>query len=407
MKNIDIKKIIIALIILIAGGILIFYFFLSDKNNNSLNELTTFFPFEEGGANGTTQDNPVNTNPTTKIDPITGSLPILRKISETPVAGAIIFKDTYKEENEETNYIIRYIERATGHIYETSTTSFTLNRISNTTIPKIQEVIWLDKDSLIIRYLEDDDTIKTFSAQLITDNLGEKELEGVYLQDNIKSIIKLGEKIFYLLDNGKGSIGVKSDKDDKNREIIFDSPLKEWLITSVGDEYINFTTKPAITTYGFSFLFDTKTKEFKKVINKKMNLSTLMNNSFDILYSEYGKTNPKLSLFINENKINTDISIKTFPEKCVWNKENIYCGIPEGNLENYDLTKWYQGLISFSDEIWKINKETTTTEFLISPTEFDTNGLDIINPILDEDGNYLVFMNKKDLSLWVLKLFKY
>ena len=413
MKNINIKKIII--IIIIIGFLIGSYFLISNlfgnRNSSSINELNTFLPFEEETTGTDNKEDPITiNNPYGISTPTKGNIPLLRKISNTPVAGGYIFQPETDQQKDSENYsLIRFIERGTGHIYETSTNSLTQVRISNTTIPKIQETVWLDKDSLIIRYLDDSDIIKTFSANLITNDLGDQELEGFFLQNDIREIIKFGKKIFYLLDSGKGTIGVISDKNDENKKIIFENPLKEWLLKNINDKHISLTTKPAINIDGFLFLFNTETQILDKVIGGKPNLSTLMNKSFDTLYSEYGKLGPKLSIYNNQEGVSTDIFIKTFPEKCVWDKNEpiIYCGVPTEELTNYDLTKWYQGTTSFTDSIWKINTETGKTEFLISPSDFDVEDIDIINPILSEKGDYLLFMNKKDFNLWLLKLSKY
>jgi len=412
-NNINIKKIII--IIVIIGFLIGSYFLISNlfgnRNSSSINELNTFLPFEEETTGTDNKEDPITiNNPYGISTPTKGNIPLLRKISNTPVAGGYIFQPETDQQKDSENYsLIRFIERGTGHIYETSTNSLTQVRISNTTIPKIQETVWLDKDSLIIRYLDDSDIIKTFSANLITNDLGDQELEGFFLQNDIREIIKFGKKIFYLLDSGKGTIGVISDKNDENKKIIFENPLKEWLLKNINDKHISLTTKPAINIDGFLFLFNTETQILDKVIGGKPNLSTLMNKSFDTLYSEYGKLGPKLSIYNNQEGVSTDIFIKTFPEKCVWDKNEpiIYCGVPTEELTNYDLTKWYQGTTSFTDSIWKINIETSKTEFLISPSDFDIEDIDIINPILSEKGDYLLFMNKKDFNLWLLKLSKY
>jgi len=412
-NNIDIKKIVI--IIIIIGSLIGGYFLISNlfgnKNSSSINELSTFLPFEEETIGIGNKEDPITIdNPYDESTSTEDNIPLLRKISDVPVAGGYMFQPEVDQQKDTENYsLIRFIERGTGHIYETSTNSLTQVRISNTTIPKIQETVWLDKDSLIIRYLDDNDIIKTFSANLINNNLGGQELEGIFLQNDIREIIKFGKKIFYLLDSGKGTIGVISDKNNENKKIIFESPLKEWLLKNIDDKHISFTTKPAININGFLFLFNTETQILNKVIGGKPNLSTLMNKSFDTLYSEYNKLGPKLSIYNNQEGINTDIFIKTFPEKCVWDKNEpiIYCGVPNEELTNYDLTKWYQGTTSFTDSIWKINTETGKTEFLISPSDFDVEDIDIINPILSEKGDYLLFMNKKDFNLWLLKLSKY
>jgi len=412
MGNLDFKKIIIVLLIpVVLIGVYFIFSFFKNKSSSSLDDLGTFFPFlsesDTSGGNGVTSSDDLNLSNNNRLT--ADLIPILRQITNTPVAGATIFKKEVDEESgEKTDYIIRYVERATGHIYETTANALTQNRISNTTIPKIQEALWLDDKSLVIRYLDDNNTIKTFSAELTGDDLANQELEGIFLQDNIQEIIKFGNGIFYLLESGSGSIGVNSDKRDENKKIIFESPLKEWLIKNIDDRYINFTTKPAINISGFSFLFDTKTESFDKIVGEKMNLSTLTSNLLNILYSEYNKTGPQLFIYSNQEKTNTEVPLTTFPEKCVWNKKNtyLYCGVPSEKLSNNDLTKWYQGLILFSDNIWRIDTENNATEFLVSPLEFETGDIDMIDLILNKDENYLLFINKIDYSLWGLKLEK-
>ncbi|MEA2112716.1 MAG: hypothetical protein U9P50_01960 [Patescibacteria group bacterium] len=411
MNKIDIRKIIIVVVVLAIIYSVFFIFTNKKEQNQSINNLGTFFPFsnEESPSNNT-EDKPTDIDSYSYKEPSIESIPILRQITASPTSGMIIFEDDTEnnKESAEIDYSIRYIEKATGHIYETNTNSPTQTRISNTTIPKIQEAIWLDKESLVIRYLDEDDIIKTFSASIVESELGDKQLEGVFLQDDIQTLIKFKKGLFYLLESGQGSIGVTSDKDDENKKIIFNSPLKEWLIKNVDNRYINFTTKPAINVYGYSFLFDVETGSFDKIIDGKYNLSTLISNLFNILYSEYDKLGPKLYTYNNKKEVNTEVLISTLPEKCVWDEENIYiyCGIPFKELTNYDLTAWYKGNILFSDDIWRINAETNNLEFLISPTTIGVEEIDIINPILSENNDYLIFMNKRDFSLWSLKLKK-
>jgi len=412
MNKIDIKKIIIVVVVLALAYSIFFIFTNKKETTQSIDSLGTFFPFsnEESPSSSTTKDEQTNNNPYSYEDISVGSIPILRQITATPTSGMFIFEDNTKNNKElnDKNYFIRYIEKGTGHIYETDTNSSTQTRISNTTIPKIQETIWLDKDSLVIRYLDEDNIIKTFSASIVESELGDKQLEGVFLQDNIQALIGFKEGVFYLLESGQGSIGVTSDKNDENKKIVFNSPLKEWLIKNVDNKYINFTTKPAINVYGYSFLLNTETGSFNKIINGKYNLSTLTSNVFNILYSEYNKLGPKLYTYDNTEKISTEILITTLPEKCIWDEENIYiyCGIPTIDLINYDLTAWYKGIKLFSDDIWRINTELNTLEFLISPIDTGVGEIDIINPVLSKNDDYILFINKQDFSLWSLKLKK-
>ncbi|MCK4386785.1 MAG: hypothetical protein KAV41_01710 [Candidatus Pacebacteria bacterium] len=410
MENLDIKKIIIFLAVIGLSGFLILLFFFGQKTGEAPGggDFEAFFPFGEEPETGLGKDRQTIDYDRDILDDsqrATGEiLPLLRQITPEPVAGAILFR---AEKMGEDEYAIRYLEKATGHIYETTTKTVALKRLSNTTIPQVRDALWLDETSLLVRYL-DDDIIKTFSAQLIQDDAGEQKLEGEFLRDDIKEIIKFGGKIFYLIDGGEGSLGIISDPNGENKKQLFTSPLREWLIAPVDKQRVSFTTKPAAGVRGYSFLFNTKTNSFDKVLDNKLNLSTLTNSVLDILYFQNGSLGPKLYIYDNQKKINRRLPLSAFPEKCLWSADNvhIYCGLPSGDLSNKDLDRWYKGQTSFSDDIWKIDTETDALELLISPAEFSSAQIDAIKMSSDENEEYLLFINKKDFSLWSLRLKK-
>ena len=66
--------------------------------------------------------------------------------------------------------LVRFVEKGTGNVYEVGPDASEV-RLSNTTIPKIAEVLW-NKDGvhLVARYLKDGETetIQSYSAALIT-----------------------------------------------------------------------------------------------------------------------------------------------------------------------------------------------------------------------------------------------
>ena len=296
MQNQNIKKIIIySTIILFIGILSYFIFFKNNKTPSQPKDSDVFFPVGDVGKVDLGKDFDA-----LKDDPdylsnqnYNEQIPILRKISNEPVAGAIISP----LENEDY-YIIRYIEKMTGHIYETSTESLTIERISNKTIPKLNIAYWLDKDNLIFNYLDDNNIIKTFSASLQSIATStELELEGVYLQNNIQDITYFNEDLFYLVNSGSNSKGILVGVDNEKPKQIFYSPLQEWLISNINDKKILFTTKTSKETFGYSFIFNPITESFIKILDKKLNLSTLINKNSDILYSYNTKYGPQLSLY--------------------------------------------------------------------------------------------------------------
>lgn len=82
----------------------------------------------------------------------------------------------------------------------------------------------------------------------------------------------------------------------------------------------------------------------------------------------------------------------------------IYCAVPQDIAFGDYPDAWYQGLISFTDDFWRINTKTGETRLLARLNELSDESIDVTNPVLSTNEDYLIFNNKKDLSLWGLKL---
>ena len=70
------------------------------------------------------------------------------------------------------------------------------------------------------------------------------------------------------------------------------------------------------------------------------------------------------------------------------------------NQNNTFPDSWYQGVVSFDDRFILYNLTDLSTRIL---NETQTP-LDVIDPIVGPEDFYLVFINKKDLTLWSLNL---
>jgi hypothetical protein len=65
---------------------------------------------------------------------------------------------------------------------------------------------------------------------------------------------------------------------------------------------------------------------------------------------------------------------------------------------------WYQGEIAFSDTLVKIDKEgILPARTLIDPGS-QSEKIDAIRLQLSDDGSMLYFINKRDDTLWQLKI---
>ncbi|MSR73423.1 hypothetical protein EXS61_02395, partial [Candidatus Parcubacteria bacterium] len=149
--------IIIGIILVIVVGIFLFLYFTRDNKTNTLSDITTsirgFFPFGKGSA-ATPETDIVKTNPNQNpVLPDTNTAPPrLRQIYSLPVSGSEIFTVA-------SSTFVRFLEKSTGNVYESKTDKNTVERISNTTIPKVTEAVFVKKDAVLLRYLKDDSDI--------------------------------------------------------------------------------------------------------------------------------------------------------------------------------------------------------------------------------------------------------
>src|SRR3989338_638162 len=393
---------------------LIGYYFILTGNDDGSSEGTSlfrnFFPFGNNTDSGQTPrvetpelPAPQNENNFTKK---------LRKISDNPVAGAGIV-------DVKAGTIIRHIEKATGHIFETELFSPNQNRISNTTIPMVYDAIWGNRAlSLMARYLKEDDyTIDTYSLTVkevptlfaTSSPSAENTISGKIFPINLGDISVYGGSVFYLEQNQDSSIGYISNFDGKNRKQIWNSPIKELLSQYVNPKTVALTTKPESGVLGFLYFVDTSSGSVRKILGEVPGLSTLVSpDASQIIYlSDGGGT--LLSIYNPKAAYVRTLSQVTFPEKCVWSRKDstvMYCAVPKESIGYGDLITWYKGFVSFTDDIWKIDTKNNTANIILNLSNESGEPIDVIKPLLSDNEQYLVFMNKRDNTLWSLDLTK-
>ncbi|MFA5838715.1 MAG: hypothetical protein WC849_02150 [Candidatus Paceibacterota bacterium] len=401
-------KIIIVLIvsILILAGLIYYYFFLRGATPTSEfvpSETTGLFP---SGGQGT----PGGSTGITEITDDSENLPVpkYRKISQKPVSGGVIISTGNKEKGDK----IRYVDRATGHIYETWTKSGEQVRISNTTIPKVYETSWNKSgDGFIARYLdENNEDITTYFAKLkekenAKDLKGDLyELDGYFLQKNITdlSVSPAGKNIAYIIKKQGSSSVVNSEFNGKNGSEIFNSPLTEWAVEWFGNNFL-LKTKPTYKTGGFVYRLDNY-GTLTKILSDINGLTTLgKGDGSSLLYSESLNNSFGLYSYNMSSKEKTKLKLNTLPEKCVWSKKDssvVYCAVPKTIPYGEYPDDWYQGIVSFDDIIWILDTKINLGSVVVDPERYSASSVDTINLMLNENEDYLIFTNKKDYSLW-------
>jgi len=431
--NKTLKIITISLVVILIFGLIGFLFFYQNKAGDSgVDIIKNTLPFG-GTPSESIEVTPVETagDGDEAIGGWIGGIsePTLFQLHEEAIAGSYLFKkEIGSNKDTDKKTIARYIERGVGHIFETNMNNLKEERISNITRLKIYEAIWGNSGkNVIIRYLDDknEETIRSFVITLgnteekqplefeeeIPIEITEQETEGIFLPENISGIALSEEndkKIFYIFELNNSTVGTIYNLENSKMAQIFQSPFTEWLPQWPNKDTITLTTKPSEKVPGFMYFLDVKTERFIKILSEINGLTTLTNlDGNKILYSESKNSWISLNIYDTEEYSSKELPLSTLPEKCIWSKVDkniIYCAVPNNPTRGSYPDQWYQGLISFSDDIWAINIETYATERILSLTDTAREEFDVVKLQIDNEDEFITFTNKKDLSLWSIKL---
>lgn len=421
-----ILKISAVVLFILVLGLLYYYFFFAKggSNNPGTGNAPGFgnlFPFGQNNSGNSNQPTNTNDAPETNQPFQTGSyLQKLRLITNEPVAGAKFIED-------KTGVYIRYMEKATGHIYNVATFSENVSEISNTTIPQIYEANFTEKgNSFIARYVKDDnETIETLYGKIATPSTSSGQAVasstptniasstqttvGILLPENIESlsVSPSGTNIFYIQKSASGSTGIIATPSGGGRKQIWDSKIRSVLPQFAGENQILITTKPNASINGYAYIVDTKTGAVKNVLANIPDLSVLANPAGTALLFYTSVNNGELFVYSISNASTTQITPTTFPEKCLFdpsNKNILYCAVSKNSLGAGALDNWYLGLQSFSDDIWKYDL-TAGTSSMLEDLKLDSGrDIDAINLQINSASSLLLFQSKTDGSLWSLNV---
>lgn len=403
----------IVAILLVAGA----YFYFTKNKVEKMDPNTP--SFGTGGTGTTFPDSNVSgsTYNSDFVPSSTAIFPRLYELRKAPVAGSGFF-----ENGKGSTYTVsvRSVDRGLGHIFETPLSTYVEARIVNETRPRISEAYWGNGGkSVTMRYLDDpeENSIKThiinlrgaFSLSTTSSNEFLKT-EDVILPDFIPFIAvseDKSDKLFYLENNGASALGyVTNSKGIRSK--VFESTVTEWLPQFPNQKLVTLTTKPSANVPGYSYFLNTENKNVTKMLSGINGLTTLTSRDGKlILYSETRDGAPNLSLYDTVNKISYPLSIQTLPEKCVWSSKELfvaYCAVPQELTRANYPDQWYQGLVSFSDVLLKIDTRTKVSELVFNPGTLGAPSFDIINLSLSSDDSYLLFMNKGSGTPWVYRL---
>ncbi len=336
--------------------------------------------------------------------------------------------------------IIRWVDRGRGNIYEARGDNLDIITLSNTVVPKIYESVWnknltafiastfSDENSSVegiyaelrARIIPKVATSTTNSSSTTQDNsittntptsLTPFELKGKNLPQNLVgyAVSPKKDRVFMFTNESGVGVGYTTTFDGKSITQIFTTPLTQVSVDWPEENTIAITTKGSSVERGYLYFVDLKTGVWRKIIGPLYGLSTKVSTDAKYVFiSATGNAeNVVASVYNVKDKKGTDAIIRTLADKCIWGnfyKEIVYCAVPSQPIKGAYPDDWYKGTLSTVDKIWQVNATTGEIKLVSSIVDTSDRVIDAFNLGLDEKDDFLIFMNKNDLSLWSLDL---
>lgn len=318
---------------------------------------------------------------------------------------------TYKKtviKNQEFTY---FWDRSTGHIYENLSSSTDVFKLSNFTLPRIQEVFFINPTTVVARGVSSNNESITSQAiklykETSTSTVYSTNVKNLSINSEHVSVLPGTGTLFYVV--SKTGRGVSINPDGSNLNTIINTSLTEWLYQYINKDLVSLTTKPSAYFPGYLFFVKTNgTGNNDYIMGGKYGLTTLVSpDGTKVLYNEILNDRLETSILDTKTKKNIRLTQATLSEKCVWNKEStlVFCGIPQ-KLPNAPYPDdWYQNKTSFSDNIWSIKADTGEFGVIVPLQDQVTAPIDVLSMRISNTGKYLLFQDRYSLTLWKYEL---
>lgn len=315
----------------------------------------------------------------------------LYRVTDFPVVSPTISKDEKK---------ILFYKKYGGDLMSADLTGQNQEKVSNLTILGMVEAIWSpQKDRAAVFYLDiDQETLNGFL------HIGTGTISVLPLNVRAFSWSPDGKFFAYLLPERERSALVTANSSGRNQRTELHSSIADAFISWVAENLISFHTAPSGFSEGYLFLWNRQTGSFNKIAGPLFGLMPLWSpDGSRVLISSTDRrgSNLKLTILNSAGEGLFEATVQTLPEKCVWGSlKEIYCAVPRILPES---TVWpddyLRGEINTSDRLVILDLERQTVNEI-----FNEGSFDMINLALTNAKDWLIWTDRKDGSLWSLKL---
>ncbi|HUY62611.1 MAG TPA: hypothetical protein VMV50_02390 [Candidatus Paceibacterota bacterium] len=402
--------IIVVSVIVLAGGAAAYYYFFANTPSVAVAPPGSAGLPTAGNASSTAASGGFGIASSTPSAPVSVSARLVEISAGPVVAGEAVTDASSTPASPATGVAsstagaaVHYIERESGNVYTYLAATGASTRTSNKTVPGIESATWLSNASLaFVRYLSGNDFSIINTYGLPADGAG-----GFFLPQGIVDIAASGSNILTLASGVNGSVASFERADGTHALQAFSTPLTALRVSFAGKgKYLAFT-KPSASLAGDAFLVN-GAGQFSRIAGPLNGLVALASPSGAWVLVSYSQNGIMYMELVNmSDGTTTPLPISTIADKCVWTADStaVYCGVPENPPTDAQYPDdWYQGVIHFSDRIWKIDVAGRYAQMVLDFPKEANSMLDATALAIDPAKTALVFMNKNDDSLWLYRL---
>ena len=322
--------------------------------------------------------------------------PLLQQVYNLPIAGFSVST---------SGDTVRFVDRATGHVFERSASDETTTRLDQTTIPKVYEAFFFE-NAVLRRYLDDNDAPITHYGEI---EGNENTRDTATLPNTLRLTVAPDTNQYAAVEaTNNGSRIVVANANGKNKRALTTSALSNLQISWLGTDNILLTQNASESMPGSAVIINTESGLKSVPIAQESGLLTLPSeNGNSILFSKRNTSFvPQLSVYNVQDGTTDSLDVPGLASKCVWSSTlpQVLCAVPTSIASGVSLDAWYRGEVQFSDELWAIDTDTGFSQLLFSPEADSGVKLDILDITLSANENVVFFKNKTDQTLWALRL---
>ncbi len=406
------KYVGIAAIVLLLIGLSGWYFFLRNRTddiaaNDAARGFNIAVPSFTGSRSSTSENiaGGVGGDSLLFVSETNQRPPRLWRVSQSPVAGMGFLAGTAT---------LRYVERSTGYVYDVAPRVGTIERRTNTLMPKIYDADIVSDGTVVLHTLDESAAKTTFLGRVSTTTSedGFYKLDTTPLGSGVRAVAPSPARPEILATtafSGGGGVLIRSTSMGDTPELVLPLPLASLQPLWLSDGRMFVSERPASGVAGSVYMVASTT--LQPVARNIPGLVALPRaSSTALLYSSDDGIRLRLFVHPSVDTSALELFLQTTAAKCVWapgvgatsSPATAYCAVPQDTPPTQFTDQWLRGVVHTQDSWFKLDASTGKTDrFFIPETSV---AIDVESPVIDARGEYITFINARDKSLWVLRI---